>query len=63
MKIICECGNELNLLSEKLCDANLYEEDKGIYTRADISKFEFWEQHDEVGIVCVKCKKAIWMFV
>jgi len=38
--------------------------DEGMYVIPDdYDKFDFWEKHDVVGIVCRKCEKSIWMFV
>jgi len=60
MKIICECGNEVNLIEQN----NNEDRDMGLYVVPnDYGKIDFWEQHDVVGMVCRKCEKAIWMFV
>lgn len=61
MKLICDCGNkeEFKTTNEK-GEPNSYNEDEGQYVTID--KFDFWEQHDQVGIVCCKCKKGIWLF-
>ena len=62
MKLICDCGNEqeFNTINEETREQTTYTEDEGQY--ATIEKFSLWETHDVVGIVCDKCKKAIWMF-
>lgn len=62
MKIICDCGNEdeFNTIDEETGEQLLYIEDEG--QQAKIKKFDFWEVHDQVGIVCKKCDKAIWLF-
>ncbi|MFR2887957.1 MAG: hypothetical protein ACLTDM_07175 [Clostridium butyricum] len=62
MKLICDCGNEeeFNTIDEETGEEGLFFEDEGQYARID--NFRFWEQHDQVGIVCEKCGKSIWMF-
>lgn len=62
MKIMCDCGNidEFNTINEDTGEQTINTEDEGQY--ATIRKFDFWEEHDRVGIVCKKCKKAIWLF-
>ena len=62
MKLICDCGNEqeFNTIDKETGQPNKITEDEGQY--ATIDGFEFWQQHDVVGIVCDKCKKAIWLF-
>lgn len=57
MKLICDCGNEMEF---KISDQ--YTNGEGYYARCDIDKFSFWESHDQVGIVCKKCGKDIWLF-
>jgi len=61
MKLVCDCGNihEFNEKDEN-GEQNTYSEDEGTYTT--INGFDFWEQHDVVGIVCNKCGKDIWLF-
>ena len=62
MKIMCDCGNvdEFNTIDEETGQQTTNTEDEGQY--ATIEKFDFWEAHDQVGIVCKKCGKAIWLF-
>lgn len=62
MKLTCGCGNEeiFNTIDEDTGEQTRITEDEGQY--ATIDRFEFWEQHDQIGIVCTKCKKAIWLF-
>jgi len=62
MKLICDCGNEqeFNTIDEETGQLNRITKDEGQY--ATIDGFEFWSGHCEVGIVCDKCKKAIWLF-
>lgn len=62
VKIICDCGNEevFNTIDEETGEQTRIIEDEGQY--AKIETFDFWERHDEVGIVCKKCSKAIWLF-
>lgn len=62
MKIMCDCGNieEFNTIDEETGEQTPVREDEGQY--ATIEKFDFWETHEQVGIVCKKCGKAIWLF-
>lgn len=64
MKIVCDCGNEteFNTINEGTGKPNSYTEGEGQYATVDISKFNFWQMHDVVGVVCIKCKKDIWLF-
>ena len=62
MKIVCDCGNEDNLIIPKDREDHSITEE-GLYVVKDKDTFDFWERHDMVGIVCNKCKRAIWMFV
>jgi len=64
MKIICDCGNEMefNTIDEETGkQAEIYEEE-GQYATVEHDKFGFWSAHDELGVICKKCKKAIWIF-
>jgi hypothetical protein len=58
MKIICDCGNEMEFI---VGDGD-EDEKKGEYVKVDHYKFRFWEIHDEIGVVCEKCLKSIWFF-
>lgn len=62
MKIICDCGNEeeFSTIDSDTGMETGIDAEEGQY--ATIRKFTFWERHDQVGIECDKCKKAIWMF-
>lgn len=62
MKLICDCGNEerFNTINEETGEENSIIEGEGQYVT--INSFHFWETHDQVGIVCKKCRKAIWLF-
>jgi len=64
MKIICECGNEMkfNTVDADTGEEHPYTDGEGQYANGDFAKFEIWEMHDVVGIVCRKCDKDIWMF-
>lgn len=64
MKIVCDCGNEaeFNTVNEDTKEQNAYTEDEGQYATVDIAKFNFWQAHDVVGVVCKKCEKDIWLF-
>lgn len=59
MKIMCDCGNieEFNTIDEETGEQTPVREDEGQY--ATIEKFDFWETHDQVGIVC---KNAVKLF-
>jgi hypothetical protein len=61
MKIICDCGNEMKLV-EDVGNEEVKGDERGEYVTRDYSKFNFWSEHDECGIVCKKCNRAIWMF-
>lgn len=58
MKIVCDCGNEMAFE----IDGEAEECEYGIYVKKDFDKFDFWAEHDEAGITCQKCDKAIWYF-
>jgi hypothetical protein len=62
MKIICDCGNEdfFNTIDEKTGEQTTNREDEGQYAR--INNFRFWSSDYEIGIVCDKCGKKIWIF-
>lgn len=62
MKLICDCGNEeeFNTISRDTGQPNDITEDEGQY--ATIENFALWQTDYEVGIVCSKCGKSIWMF-
>lgn len=62
MKLICDCGNkeEFNTIDTETGKQTSYTEGEGQF--ATIENFEFWQQHDVVGIYCSKCGKAIWLF-
>lgn len=62
MKIICDCGNkeEFNTVDREIGEQTSITEDEGQY--AAIDNFRFWEANDQVGIVCEKCGKSIWLF-
>lgn len=62
MKLICDCGNEegFNTINKETGKQTRIIEYEGQY--ATVDTFRFWEAHDQVGIVCEKCGKAIWMF-
>jgi hypothetical protein len=60
LKIICNCGNmtELKVVDEK----EEFNEDEGQHARVTPNTFSFWESHDQVGVVCDKCKKSVYIF-
>lgn len=62
MKILCDCGcqEEFDTTDEETGEETRIVEDEGQYARID--NFKFWEMHDQVGIVCEKCGKSIWLF-
>ena len=59
MKIICDCGAEIELIK----DADEFESENGFYVNESNDDIRLWEAHDIVGIVCEKCKDAVWTFV
>jgi hypothetical protein len=61
MRIICDCGNEsiFNTTYDDGTETNV-DPEEGQY--CDVKNFDFWQQHDVVGVVCRKCGKALWMF-
>lgn len=65
MKIICDCGNEMefNTIDEDTGEQTEVDEDEGQYATTNYNKFRFWQTHDVVGMTCRKCNKAIWVFV
>ena len=64
MKLVCDCGNEMefNTIDDDTGEQTSTTEDEGQYATVEHPKFNLWEQHDVVGIVCKKCDKAIWIF-
>lgn len=63
MKLICDCcGNEeeFNTIDEETGEQTRITEDEGQYAR--INNFRFWGTHYQIGIVCEKCGKSIWLF-
>ena len=59
-RIICECGNEAILKPEK--DEEFNEEREGYYVSSSDLSMTFYGGHDEVSLICDKCKKSIWTF-
>lgn len=64
IKLICDCGNEIEFdtIDEETGQQTSITEDEGQYATLDYSKFNLWQMHDVVGIVCKKCDKSIWCF-
>lgn len=64
MKIVCGCGNEVELdtVDGDTGQQTETDEERGQYARVDISKLRFWQEHDVVGLSCEKCEKGIWLF-
>ena len=62
MKIVCDCGNEMdfNTIDEETGEQTENIEDEGQYAR--IEGFDLWQEHDVVGISCRDCGKSIWTF-
>lgn len=62
MKLICDCGfeEEFNTIDEETGEQTTDDENEGQY--ATIRNFDLWETHDQVGIMCKLCGKAIWVF-
>lgn len=62
MKVVCDCGNEMQFIinNDDICEDIL--EDNGDFVTFDRHKFDIWAEHDECGIECKICGKKIWMF-
>jgi hypothetical protein len=47
MKLICECGNEMEFIEKPLGEDEIDEDDGdlGIYTDTDLKKFDTWAEH------------------
>jgi hypothetical protein len=62
MKLVCDCGNEMEFITIDPDTGKEYEEDYdyGVYATKDSNKFETWAAHDQAGFTCRKCKKSIW---
>jgi len=58
MKIICDCGNELEFI--KTGDKDLFGESE--HTRKSISGISISCEHDEGWISCNKCKESIHFY-
>lgn len=62
MKIICDCGNGVNLLEPDDGENRIEDEEEGVYVKQSNYTFNFWQRHDVIGIACNKCEKKVWMF-
>ena len=64
MKIVCDCGNELEFLEkdETTGKPNDVTYDEGLFVTRKDQAMSFWGNHDQIGIVCNECGKAIWLF-
>ena len=60
MKVICDCGAVIDLIEDVDDEC---ESEYGTYVTESSGDIRFWEEHDIVGIVCERCKKAVWTFV
>lgn len=58
MKLICDCGNEMEF--EESMDR--VDDEYGLYVKTDYDKFDKFAIHDQAGFTCKKCDKAIWLF-
>ena len=59
MKLVCDCGNEMEFkIQEEVLDYD------GYFAKYDRDKIELRGEHDIIWIVCKnkECKKAIWLF-
>lgn len=61
MKLICECGNEMefNTVNLETGEKNPID-DRGQFATTDFSKFSYWAEHDIAGFECSNCKEAVW---
>lgn len=64
LKIICDCGNEttFNTINTDTGEENKIDPEEGQYATLNPPTFSFWESHDQVGLVCEKCDKSLWLF-
>jgi hypothetical protein len=62
MKIVCDCGNEMEFVVDNSDIDKETIQEMGNYVIKDYRKFDFWAEHDEAGITCKQCKKSIWYF-
>jgi hypothetical protein len=64
MKIVCDCGStiELNEFDKETGRKNHKTEDEGRYVTYDINLLDTWETHDQIGLMCRSCGKAVWWF-
>ena len=64
IKLICDCGNEIEFdtIDEETGLETRVTDGEGQYATFDYEKFNLWQMHDVVGIVCQKCEKSIWCF-
>lgn len=62
MRILCNCGNEMEFILDNEDMDEESTEMYGEYVKKDHSKFDFWAEHDEAGVTCKKCDKSIWYF-
>ena len=62
MKLVCECGNEMEFVVDEKKDANSPENlmENEYFADTDLKKFDIWAEHDEAGIKCKECGKSIW---
>ena len=60
MKVICDCGAVIDLIEDADDEC---ESEYGTYVKEISGDIRFWEEHDVVGIVGERCKKAVWTFV
>lgn len=68
MKLICDCGNEMEFneidpeTNEKYDLESEYGDGEEQYADKDYNKFDIWAGHEVLMISCQQCGKAIWTF-
>lgn len=59
MKIVCDCGNEMNFA---IADINDKTEEGSVYANQNRKDIEIIAEHDECWITCKKCNQSIYFF-
>lgn len=65
MKLVCDCGTEMELkTTDEQGQENTVDEELGQYARIDSKKFDIYAEHERVSIGCknLNCEKAIYFF-
>lgn len=61
MKLVCECGNEMefNTVNKETGEEH-HSDDRGQFSTTDFEKFSHWAEHDIAGFTCSCCGKSVW---